>query len=71
MTDYLKNASDSIPMQKQGMSFAEAGRMKRQQKQAEQAEKDANAAFIELKKTTKLGRPDTPLAATPEPRKYK
>ena len=67
MPDYSKNASDSIPMQRQGMNFVEAGRMKRQQ---QQAEKDAKAAFSELKKTTKSGRPDTPLAATPEPRKY-
>jgi hypothetical protein len=67
MPDYSKNASDSIPTSGQGMSFVEAGRKKRQQ---QQAEKDAKAAFSELKKTTKLGRPDTPLAETPEPRRY-
>jgi hypothetical protein len=48
-------------------SFVTAGRRKVKE---QQAVKDIKSAINEVKKTTKLGRPDTPLADTPEPRKY-
>jgi hypothetical protein len=46
----------------EGMSFAQAGRMRREQ---EEAKKQA------VKQIKKAVRPDTPLANTPEPKMYK
>jgi hypothetical protein len=50
----------------QGMSFAQAGRMRREQ---EQAKKDAKEQIV--KQVKKAIRPDIPLAETPEPKMYK
>jgi len=59
----LKKAANELPTE--GMSFARAGRMRREQQETAKTAKEQI-----VKQVNKIRRPDTPLAETPEPKMY-